>query len=680
MKKERREEKEIMKRVSKNIQLLTISFLIAPMILSTHAVLALENKETPEQYRLAQSSTVIENGTETADQLPKVTITIDPELFKRIQLKTQDGQVLTETKEGVLAVESGTKLSYTILSNETQKPIVLAIHGGEEMDAGAQTFVVGTKNIFITILTASTPDIPTEDSSKPNEEEPVTDSSTNDSEGKEPESSTNSTTDSSDFAIDQEQDNHTGSSADNLHQSKPGNSIKPEQPNRETADQTNNSRETGFNKNATTQSQVQVSGSIESRAVLPSENFVTKIPINEPVHTNTNTIQQAIVQEALKHLGKPYIWGAKGPNQFDCSGLAYYVYMRAAGYFIGTWTGEQQYAGTQIPISQAQPGDLFFWGSPTGVTTHVGIYLGENQFIHAPQPGEKVKVTSISEYPPDFAVRIGLSNRGTMDDFLDPSILNNFNEELTFTQNQSTTAFLEKIAEEAREIGQKEGIYASVMLAQAILESGSGNSELSREPNYNLFGIKGKYKGKSIIFDTFEQDEAGKNYQVKAEFRKYSSYKESLEDYAQLIKEGIAGNESFYKPVWKSEADNYQEATSYLQGHYATDKQYAQKLNKIIETYDLTQYDTMRKAEESQFLNMPLTANILSQEAMLKTENVTYYFPSSKIRSIFDLRYYFSLKKIPEQQQVTTIKANELTSISRTILKKMFLLHLLSQK
>ncbi|MBF8808474.1 MAG: glucosaminidase domain-containing protein [Enterococcus lacertideformus] len=664
-----------MKRVSKNIQLLTISFLMAPMILSTHAVLALENKEIPEQHRLAQSATVIENGTEPADQLSKVTITIDPELFERIQLKTQDGQVLTGTQDGVLTVESGTKLSYTILSNETQKLIVLAIHGGEEMDAGAQTFVVGTKNIFITILAESTP--PTEDSSKPNEDEPVMDSSTNDSEGKEPESSTNSTTDSSGSTI--EQDNHTGYSADNLHQSKPGNSIKPEQPNKETADQTNNSGETAFSKNTTTQSQMQVSGSIESRDVLPSENFVTKTPINEAVHTNTNMIQQAIVQEALKHLGKSYIWGAKGPNQFDCSGLAYYVYIRSTGYFIGTWTGEQQYAGTQIPISQAQPGDLFFWGSPTGVTTNVAIYLGENQFIHATQPGEKVKITSISEYPPDFAVRIGLSDR-MRDGFLDSPILNNFNEELTFTQNQSTTAFLEKIAEEAREIGQKEGIYASVMLAQAILESGSGNSQLSREPNYNLFGIKGKYKGNSIIFDTFEKDKVGKNYQAKAEFRKYPSYKESLEDYTKLIKEGIAGNEVFYKPVWKSEADNYREATSYLQGHYATDKQYAQKLNNIIETYDLTQYDMASKAEHHQYLSMPLTANILSQEAILKAKNVTYYFTSSKIRSIFDLRYYFSLKKIPEQQRVTTIKANELTSVGRTILKKMFLLHLLSQK
>lgn len=669
-----------MKRVSKNIHLVTISFLMAPMILSTHAVLASESEEISEKYTISESLTTIENSTETANPLQNVTITIDPKLFDRIELKTQDGQVLTEIKDGVLSVKPSTKLSYTILSDETQKPITLEIYGVEEMDADAQTFVAGTKNIFITILEESTPDIPSEDSSKPNEDETVTDNNSNNvSNGKEPGSSTNQSTGSSDAAIDSEQGSQIGSSANNLQQTKPGHSIKIEAPKRETSDQTNGSGGEAVSKAETIQSKDNLSGSIEDMAAPPIENFLTKTPINMTILTNTNAMQQAIVQEALKHLGKPYIWGAKGPSQFDCSGLAYYVYMRVAGYFIGTWTGEQQYAGTQIPIAQAQPGDLLFWGSPTGVTTHVGIYLGENQFIHAPQPGEKVKITSISEYTPDFAARIGLSNQIT-DDVLGSSSLNNFKEEMMFTQNQSTNSFLQKIGEAAREIGQKEGIYASVMLAQAILESGSGNSHLSREPNYNLFGIKGQYKGQSIIFDTFEQDEAGKSYQVKAEFRKYSSYKESLEDYAQLIKKGIDSNKDFYKPMWKSESDNYKEATSYLQGHYATDKQYAQKLNKIIETYDLTRYDTERKTKHSKLLSMPLTANILFNESMPKAENVTYYFTFSRILSIFELRDYFSLKKIPKQQQIKTIKANELTSISRMILKKMFLLNLLSLK
>src|SRR5699024_2275034 len=113
--------------------------------------------------------------------------------------------------------------------------------------------------------------------------------------------------------------------------------------------------------------------------------------------------------------------------------------------------------------------------------------------------------------------------------------------------------------------------YASVMMAQAILESGSGNSLLSSEPNYNLFGIKGDFEGSSVSFNTLEQDEAGQSYQIKAQFRKYPSYKESLEDYADLIKNGLSGNKDFYKPIWKSEAKSYEDATKYLEGRYATD-------------------------------------------------------------------------------------------------------------
>lgn len=113
----------------------------------------------------------------------------------------------------------------------------------------------------------------------------------------------------------------------------------------------------------------------------------------------------AVVSEAYKHLGKPYVWGAKGPGSFDCSGFTSYVYRQAAGKEIGGWTVPQESAGTQISLSQLQPGDLVFWGS-RGATYHVGIYVGGGQYIHAPQPGENVKVTSISDWSPAFGVRV----------------------------------------------------------------------------------------------------------------------------------------------------------------------------------------------------------------------------------------------------------------------------------
>ena len=332
-----------------------------------------------------------------------------------------------------------------------------------------------------------------------------------------------------------------------------------------------------------------------------SSDFVSKTPIETTLPTNTTAVQKEIVKEAYKYLGRPYVWGAKGPSTFDCSGLAYYVYMKATGHYIGGWTGEQQYAGTQIPIDQAQPGDLVFWGPSSGVTHHVGIYIGNGQFIHAPQPGDKVRITSIADFRPDFAVRVNIAGLPSVTDQLkNQSILDGLNDSFNFTKNQTTDQFLKKIATSAQEIGQKEGIYASVMMAQAILESGSGNSLLASEPNYNLFGIKGTYEGKSVLFNTLEQDSNGANYQIHATFRKYPSYKESLEDYAKLIKGGLSNNKDFYKPTWKSEAKSYKEATKYLEGRYATDKQYAKKLNAIIESYDLTKYDEPKKEDNKE--------------------------------------------------------------------------------
>ncbi|MGG5371116.1 glucosaminidase domain-containing protein [Enterococcus sp. AZ196] len=321
-----------------------------------------------------------------------------------------------------------------------------------------------------------------------------------------------------------------------------------------------------------------------------------RITSNQATPTFSNDVQTAIIQEAYRHRGKPYVWGAKGPNAFDCSGLTYAVYANATGHNIGGWTGDQQYAGTQIPVSEAQTGDLLFWGAPTSVTTHVAIYSGNGHYIHTPQPGDVVKIGSISAFTPTFAVRVNIAGlpKATT------SLANAFGEYSTnqpfiFNKNQTTDQFIKKIGETSREIGQKNGIYASVMIAQAILESGSGNSSLASAPNYNLFGIKGKYKDQTVTFQTLEQDTLGASFQITSEFRKYPSYKESLEDYAKLIKKGISGNTTFYKAAWKEQTASYKDATKHLQGRYATDKQYAEKLNAIIKTYKLTTFDQGKK-------------------------------------------------------------------------------------
>ena len=141
--------------------------------------------------------------------------------------------------------------------------------------------------------------------------------------------------------------------------------------------------------------------------------------------------------------------------------------------------------------------------------------------------------------------------------------------------SQDTRKFIKSIAKDAHKIGQKEKIYASVMMAQAILESDSGKSSLAQSPNYNLFGVKGSYNGESVNFNTLEAGSDNQMFSINAGFRKYPNLKSSLQDYADLIKNGIEGNPTIYKPTWKSEALTYKEATSHLSHSYATDPNYA---------------------------------------------------------------------------------------------------------
>ena len=156
----------------------------------------------------------------------------------------------------------------------------------------------------------------------------------------------------------------------------------------------------------------------------------------------------------------------------------------------------------------------------------------------------------------------------------------------------AATQFLRNIIPAAQNVARGKDIYASVMIAQAALESGWGTSALSKAPNHNLFGVKGSYNGQSVNMQTLE-DSGGQNYySIQANFRKYPSYQESLEDYADKIVNGISGAPLFYSGAWKSKTNSYQDATAYLTGRYATDTAYGSKLNRIIEQFGLTKYDT----------------------------------------------------------------------------------------
>jgi cell wall-associated NlpC family hydrolase len=100
---------------------------------------------------------------------------------------------------------------------------------------------------------------------------------------------------------------------------------------------------------------------------------------------------QAAVDAALGQRGKPYVWAASGPGSFDCSGLTSYAY-RAAGIGLPHSSALQSRLGRSVSRDELQPGDLVFFYSPV---SHVGIYIGNGQMVHAPTSGDVVKVAAI---------------------------------------------------------------------------------------------------------------------------------------------------------------------------------------------------------------------------------------------------------------------------------------------
>ena len=127
-----------------------------------------------------------------------------------------------------------------------------------------------------------------------------------------------------------------------------------------------------------------------------SGSYLANGVVEQPSTPSTNKVQ-AVIDLAHKQLGKPYVWGAEGPNSFDCSGLIYYVYKNAAGITLPRTSSAQYSAGVAVSRSNLKAGDLIFSSTDgTGNITHVAIYVGDGQMIHAPRNGKNVEKVSIS--------------------------------------------------------------------------------------------------------------------------------------------------------------------------------------------------------------------------------------------------------------------------------------------
>lgn len=237
-----------------------------------------------------------------------------------------------------------------------------------------------------------------------------------------------------------------------------------------------------------------------------------------------------------------------------------------------------------------QPGDLLV-DPLTESESDSSFYLGQNYHVHLDGDQETEEaVVAIKRLSLEGKVTIKRLNQVKLTPYGE-ELITAYPASFEFTINPNTKVFIDQLAQEAQRLGQEYDVFASVLLAQAILESGSGSSSLASSPHYNLFGIKGSHQGKSVILPTMEDKGNGELYEIQSAFRSYGSYKSSMEDYIQLIRGGITGDPTFYQEVWRSEAKNYLRAADALTGSYATDVNYHKKLNSLIAVYELTQYD-----------------------------------------------------------------------------------------
>ena len=129
-----------------------------------------------------------------------------------------------------------------------------------------------------------------------------------------------------------------------------------------------------------------------------SRASASSVSINVP----GSGVGAAAVQIALAQQGEPYVYGAAGPNQFDCSGLVKYAYGQV-GVSLPHYTGAQYQAGTPVSKSALKPGDIVFFYD---ISQHNGMYVGNGKVVHAPHSGSVVQVVPLNSMPFAGAARV----------------------------------------------------------------------------------------------------------------------------------------------------------------------------------------------------------------------------------------------------------------------------------
>ena len=140
---------------------------------------------------------------------------------------------------------------------------------------------------------------------------------------------------------------------------------------------------------------------IEENSELLNTSTGSIVPITLPSDISEDA--KALIEEAQKYLGIPYVWGGTSPEGFDCSGLMQYVF-NSQGIEIPRTSQEQQKFATTISMAEIKPGDLVF--NKKSDSTHVGMYIGNDMYIQAPHTGDVVKISKLSTSNMKYVGRI----------------------------------------------------------------------------------------------------------------------------------------------------------------------------------------------------------------------------------------------------------------------------------
>jgi len=135
------------------------------------------------------------------------------------------------------------------------------------------------------------------------------------------------------------------------------------------------------------------------KIAVPPTSTGSKVVLSQRAFDEIATARaRELALHALSHIGVPYRYGGTSPESgFDCSGLVYYVYSRGAGVLLPCNTQALSAVGASVDLNELEPGDLVFFDTLRKPYSHVGIYLGDQRFIHAPTTGGQVELVDIRE-------------------------------------------------------------------------------------------------------------------------------------------------------------------------------------------------------------------------------------------------------------------------------------------